>query len=191
MSDQPSPTINIDFAKIFARVKEIVTNPTGFWPIVKTERQDIPTIYKEYLYVLAAFVPIAQLILGVYAGQGIFSALVSAGVHYGIGLGYFYCLALLVEAIAPRFNCAPTREDAFRWVAFSAFPVLAGSAFLILVPLFGVIASMLCVAAGFYSLFILWQGAPEMLGVPGEQRGPLFICIVGSVILFGLLLQAI
>ena len=194
MSEQPpqtTPAMKVDFAKILARLTVISLNPTGFWGTVRSDNEDIATIYRDYLVVLGAITPICGFVLSIVSGGAILSSLVSMGVHYGLAIGFYFAGAVLVELLGPRFDCTPTRENAFRWLTFSAFPALVSGVLLLLVPLLGKIPLFAMLGVGLYSIFILWHGMPEMIGVAHEKRGPFFICIAGCIVVFGVLLQAI
>lgn len=191
MSDQTAPAFNLDVAKIAARAREVVTNPKGVWAVVRAENLDIPSIYREYLLALAAIAPVAALVVGIYAGQSVFSSVVGAGVHYGLALGFYFAAAVLIELLGPRFESSPSREDAFRWIVFAAFPALISGALILLQPLLGALASFAMLALAGYSIYILWEGMSPMLGTPHEKRGPFFICIAGCAILYGVLLQSL
>ena len=53
----------MDFAKIVARVKAILTTPKTEWPVIATEPETVKGLYLNYIVILAAIPPLAGILM--------------------------------------------------------------------------------------------------------------------------------
>lgn len=124
---------------IIERVKSILFQPTPTWATIEAEPADVPGLYTRYLMVLAAIPAVCGFIGMSLIGMGAFgvslrvplvAGLANMVVAYVLSLVGVFVLALIVDALAPRFGGqkAPSRRSSWRcmparppcWAACSA-----------------------------------------------------------------------
>lgn len=162
--------------KVIDKYKQIINYKT-FWPAAKAETSSIKSIYQDYLIVLTLIGPISTFIAlsrNLPAGMDIpiVSFLSKILVGYFISLAYYYIFALAIEKITPYFNGSCTKENAFKLIVYSMFPMLLAGLLVIakiLILILGLLAA---------SLYLLWLGVPIMLNVPEEKRTQAAITIM-------------
>jgi len=166
----------MDFNKLIARVKAILTTPKTEWPVIAAEPATVADLYKNYIIWLAAIPAICQFIKGSFLGSGVFGIVVRTPVGMGITmmvLGYVltlvvvYLVALIVDALAPSFGGQKNQVQALKAVAYSW---TAGWAAGIgaLVPWLGVLIGL---AGVVYGIYLLYLGLPATMKCPTEKSG--------------------
>ncbi|HVV96155.1 MAG TPA: Yip1 family protein [Rhodanobacteraceae bacterium] len=166
----------MDFNKLIARVKAILTTPKTEWPVIAAEPATVADLYKNYIIWLAAIPAVCQFIKGSFIGYGML------GVHYrtpiGAGLtalviGYVlslvlvYVVALIVDALAPTFSGQKNQVQALKAVAYSwTASWVAGIAALI--PWLGF---LIMLAALVYGIYLLYLGLPATMKSPPDKAG--------------------
>ena len=177
---------------IVDRVKAIIMSPKTEWPVIEAETQDVGSIYKNYLIYLAAIGPIALFISmsifgmsfgGVTIRTGFFSGLMQAVVTFVLTLVMFYVIALIVDALAPKFGGQKNLNNAFKLVAYGSTASLA-AAVLYLFPSL----SMLVLLASFYALYTMYLGLPVMMKNPPEKTLPYMAVIILCGFVAGLIM---
>lgn len=182
---------NIDTTSIINRVKAIVTSPKTTWPVIEAESDDVGSIYRKYLIVLAAIAPIAMFIgmsilgmsvMGVTVRTGFFSGIVQAVVTYALTLVMFYVIALIVDALAPKFGGQKNLNNAFKLVAYgSTASMVAGVLYLF--PAL----SLLVMLASLYSLYTIYIGLPVLMKNPPEKSLAYTAVLIVCGLLVGIL----
>lgn len=177
---------------IVDRVKAIITSPKTEWPVIEAESQDIGSIYKNYLIYLAAIGPVALFVSmsifgmsfgGVTIRTGFFSGLVQAVVTFVLTLVMFYVIALIIDALAPKFGGQKNINNAFKLVAYGSTASLVAAA-LYLFPML----SMLVLLASFYALYTMYLGLPVMMKNPPGKTLPYMAVIIVCGFFAGLLM---
>lgn len=154
------------------RAKAIILTPKDEWPKILVEPKDQGEILKGYVLPLAAIGPVASFIGGQVFGYGAFgfsyrpglvAALGTAIVTYVISIVAVYVMMLIVDFLAPKFDGASNRTNAFKLVAYSyTASWLAG--------IFGLIPSLAFFGLlGLYSLYLLYTGATPLMKVPQDK----------------------
>ena len=168
------------------RVKRILLSPREEWERIDAEPATIGGIYRNYLVYLAAIGPICR-----FAGTVVFNqapvvgALVQAVVAYALSLGLIYVMALVIDALAPRFGGRSDRIQAFKVAAYSSTASMLAGAFA-LIPLIAWLAIL-----GFYSLYLLWLGLPRLMRTPEDKAMGFFLVVLVIMLGLGILLSAL
>jgi hypothetical protein len=156
-----------------ARIKAILLSPKTEWPVIEAERTDVASIYRDYLVWLAAIPAIASFVgfslvgIGGIGGMGVtfrvpvLAGLVNALVSFVLGLVLVYVMALIANALAPKFQGRPDFLAAFKLVAYAGTAsMVAGLAYLL--PSL----SMLALLGSLYSVYLIRQGLPVLMKCP-------------------------
>ncbi|WP_266171886.1 Yip1 family protein [Dyella subtropica] len=179
----------MDFGKIIARVKAILTTPQTEWPVIAAEPATAQSLYINYILVLAALPAIAQFIKGSLMGSGAFGVVVRT--PFGAGLGMMvasyllslvmlYLLALIVSALAPSFGGQKDPVQALKAIAYSwTASWVAGIA--VILPWLGWLIS---IAGLVYAIYLLYLGLPHTMKCPPEKSaGYTAVSVVIGVVL--------
>ncbi|MHB1058447.1 MAG: Yip1 family protein [Rhodanobacter sp.] len=166
----------MDFGKIFARVKAILTTPRSEWPVIAAEPATASGLYTGYIMVVAALPAIAGFIKGSLIGSGAFGITVRASIGGGITrmvLGYLlslvvaYLMALIVNALASTFGGQKDMTQALKTVAYAwTASWIAGIG--VIVPWLGV---LILIAGGIYGIYLLYLGLPHTMKCPQDKAG--------------------
>ena len=166
----------MDFNKLIARVKAILTTPKTEWPVIAAEPATVADLYKNYIIWLAAVPAVCQFIKGSFIGYGMFGVHyrtpIGAGitgliVGYALSLALIYVVALIVDALAPSFSGQKNQVQALKTVAYSwTASWVAGIAALI--PWLGF---LIILAALAYGIYLLYLGLPSTMKCPPDKAG--------------------
>jgi hypothetical protein len=167
---------------IVARAKNMIMAPQEEWRAVASEATDIPTIFMSYVLPLAAipaaanFIFMLEFIRLFGFGHAIASA-ITAYILSIVGVGIF---AFVAAKVAPSFGGRDSLTDGTKLAAYGATAGWVGSIFII-IPLIGWIAAL---AAGIYTLYLIYIGIEPTMTVPAERRGiyALIVIVVAIVI---------
>lgn len=182
---------------IIERAKSVCLSPDSEWSVIANERAETVALVVGYVLPLAGAAAVAQLVGESLVGRtlGIFgtyrmpltSALglaVASLVFAAVGV---VLLSILIDALAPTFGAAKSREQALKVAVYSATPVwIAG--LLQIIPALGIVVAL----GGLYALYLLYLGLPRLMKCPAEKAvgytGTVVACavvvgIVGSTIL--------
>ena len=172
----------------FSRVKEILLSPKKAWLNIQEEPSDVTTLYTQYIMFLA-LIPVASAfiamslvginVMGQTVRISVFSGILNMALGYAVCLLMIYGIALLTNLLAPAFNAQKNPINALKLIAYSSTPSLIGGLFM-LSPMF---SSLLGLAASLYSVYLLFQGIPVLMGAPKEKALPytVLLAIVGFV----------
>lgn len=152
---------------IVQRVKDILLNPKGTWPLIDAEAATVQSVYVPYVLALAAIPALAGFIgyslIGV-GGMGfnfrvpVVSGLVGMVVGYALSLAMVYVLALIVDALAPTFGGTKSQISALKVVAYGATAGFLGGIFSLVPAL-----SILGLLAALYSIYLIYTGLPVLM----------------------------
>lgn len=180
----------MDFNKLVARAKAILSTPKTEWPVVAGEATTPADLYKGYIIVLAAIPAIAAFIKGSIIGTDIWMA---GRVRTGIGMGLtsmvvtylltlisVYIVALIVDALAPTFGGQKDRTQALKVVAYSMTASwIAGAA--VILPWIGLLVVL---AGAVYGIYLLYLGLPHTMKSPPEKAaGYTAVTIIVAIVL--------
>jgi len=158
---------------IVQRVKDILLNPKGTWPVIDSEAATVQSIYVPYVVVLAAIPALAAFIGFSLIGMGGFgismrvpvtSGLVTMLVSYVLSLAMVYVLAMIVDGLAPTFGGTKNQVSALKVVAYGATAGFLGGIFSLLPSL-----SILGVLAALYSIYLFYTGLPVLMKTPPDK----------------------
>lgn len=180
---------------LLQRVQAILLRPRETWSDIAVEDGDIARIYKGYLIYLAAIPAVAGFIGQSLVGIGAFGfsvripiiqGLVSMVVGYALSLAMVYVLALIANALAPKFQGQQNLPSAFKLVAYGATAGMVGGIFSAVPSL-----SMLGLLAALYSIYLIYTGIPVLMQAPQDKAigytVALVVCGIVAGILIGLL----
>lgn len=165
----------MDFNKLIARAKAILTSPKTEWPVIAQEPTTPADLYKGYIVILAAIPVIAAFVKGSIIGTDIYlmgrvrtgmgAGLVTMVISYALSLVSVYIVALIVDALAPTFGGQKDRTQALKVVAYSMTASwIAGAA--IILPWIGMLVML---AGALYGIYLLYLGLPSTMKAPQEK----------------------
>ncbi len=174
---------------ILARIRNIVADPRGEWPLIATEPVHPMRLFVGYVALLAAIPAIAGFI-----GSSLIGVSVSIGrLHDPLELGVLravisylfsfvivYLTALAIDVMAPLFQTQRNFTSALKLAVYSFTPVwLIG--IVLAVPGLRFLSIL-----GLYALRLIWTGLPPLMGTPRPKILPYALSIV--VAAFGITL---
>ena len=169
---------------LIERAKAILLKPAETWPVIDAEPASVASIYKDWLFVMAAIPAVCSFIGLSLVGIGfgfripIVYGLESMVVRYVLSLVVAFVMALIVDALAPTFGGQKNQVAALKVVAYgSTASYLAG--FLSLLPAL----SVLGLIAACYSIYLVWLGLPVLMKCPKDKAAgyTAVVIIIGIV----------
>jgi Yip1-like protein len=161
--------------ELINRVKAILLTPHTEWPRIAQEKSDVSALFVRYVAILALIPALARFIgttqIGWYAP--ISSSLAGAVLIYLSGFAIVYCLALIIDALAPRFGAQKDFAGALKLAVYSLTPVWIAGIFL-LVP-----GLSFLVILGLHGVYLLWSGLPILMQAPAEKTLPYTAVVAG------------
>jgi len=190
-----TPLNTVAPAVLLERVRAILLNPQQTWPQIDAEDGSPARIYLGYLVFLAAIPAVAHFIGYSLVGVGAFgvtirvpllAGLAGMVVGYALSLAMVYVLALIANALAPRFQGRADMGSAFKLVAYGLTAAMVGGVFSIL-PMLAVLG----LVAALYSIYLLYLGVPVLMRVPQQRAAGytavLVVCGIVAGVLVGVL----
>lgn len=162
----------MDFNKLMARVKAILTTPKTEWPVIAAESTTVPDLYKSYIAILAV-IPALGMLLAT-------RSLTAAVLQYVLVLVVTYLMALIIDALAPTFGGQKDQVQALKTIgyAYTASWIAAIFAF---VPVLG---GLIGLAGGIYAIYLLYLGLPHTMKCPPEKAaGYTAVAIIVAIVL--------
>jgi hypothetical protein len=175
---------------IVERVKNILLSPVREWGVINGESASVNSLYLNYAAILAAIPAIAGFIgnslvgvtfFGVTIRTPIIAGLAMAIVTYVLTLAMLYVIALIIDALAPKFDGQSNLVQALKVTVYGGTPVWVAS-ILLIVPALGVLVGL----AGLYSLVLYWLGLPKLMKVPEEKKVGFNIAVFVCAIVAGI-----
>jgi hypothetical protein len=161
--------------ELLNRVKAILLSPHTEWPRIAREKSDASALFVRYVAILALIPALARFIgttlIGWYAP--IFSSLAGALVTYLSSFAIVYCLALIIDALAPRFGARKDFASALKLAVYCYTPVWIAGIFL-LVP-----GLSFLVILGLHGVYLLWSGLPILMQAPADKALPYTAAVAG------------
>jgi hypothetical protein len=152
------------------RVKAILTTPATEWPVIAGESTDVPSLYRDYIVILAAIPPVCGFLGKSLIGLPFFGrispgiALVSGVLTYVVALVGVYIAAWVIEKLAPSFGSSGDTVQAMKLVAYASTPVWVAGV-LNLIPAL----AMLTIIAGLYSIYLCYLGMTPVMKTPSDK----------------------
>lgn len=168
------------------RVKGILLTPRTEWPKIAAEPMSAQQIYTSWVLILAAIGPIA-IAIGWGVSVGFAASLRFAIANYLIMLMMTAIIALIVDALAPRFGGTKDFVAALKLSAFSYTAAYVAGAF----HLLGYVGGILVLIAMIYAWYTFYLGAPVLRKCTQDKAVvfTIIIVVIGFVLgmLFGVL----
>jgi hypothetical protein len=166
------------------RAQRILADPSVEWPKIETESGDAVYLLTGYVGVLAlipaVFGFIGVCVVGVtMPGGGVVRAPIIDGL-FGAVFGYVMTcatvliLGFLIDLCAPIFDGRRNFDKAFKLAVYSFTPVWLAGIFL-LAPGLRFIGLV-----GFYGVYLLWVGLPQLMKVP-RAKVPAYAAVIAGV----------
>jgi hypothetical protein len=168
--------------ELICRVKGILLKPHAEWPVIAQEKGEASALFIRYVAILALIPALARFIgtalVGGYAP--ILSSLAGALVIYLSGFITVYCLALIIDALAPMSGAKKDFAAALKLAVYSYTPVWVAGVFL-LVP-----GLSFLVVLGLHGIYLVWTGLPILMRAPPERALPYAAMVGGCALIIAL-----
>jgi Yip1 domain len=166
------------------RVKNILLNPKGEWPIIAGEATTTQALYTGYIMILAAIGPVAFMIRSLgFGGIGIVEAIIT----YILSLIMVYVVALIADMLAPTFGGEKNMMQSLKLVAYSCTATWLAGIF----HLLGLLGGLLSLVALCYALYTFFLGVPAMKKCPADKAVPYTVVVVVCVLVLGAIIGAL
>lgn len=172
---------------IVQRIKGICLKPKDEWQVIAAESVTTSDLFKNYAIPLAAIGAVAGFIGMSFVGITIpmlgtirtplVSGLVGAIVRLVLSLVGVYVLALIIDALAPKFGGEKNAAQALKIAVYSSTPGWVAGA-LHLLPSLGMLAAL----AGLYGLYLMYLGLPRLMKSPQEKAVGYTLVVVACAI---------
>ena len=191
--------IDVNAPALQERVKRILMDPKGEWPVIAAEATTTEKLYSSYIVPLAAIPVVANFIgssiigvtlpfMGTYR-VGIVRGVVAAFVSYVMALIMVYVAAMVVDKLAPKFDSTPNQIQALKLVAYSYTASWLAGIFMV-IPVLSPLAIL-----GLYSIYLFYVGLPVMMKTPESKVVPYMVVsalvIIALVFVAGLVTAAV
>lgn len=180
---------------VVERAKSILLSPKPTWETIDTEPADTAGLYTGYLMLLAAIPAVCGFIGMSLIGMGMFgvsmrvpivSGLINMVMSYVLSLVGAYVLALIINALAPKFGGVSNSLQALKVAVYSSTAALLGGVFTLLPAL-----AMLGLVASLYSIYLLYTGLPVLMKSKPEKAGAYTALVIVAAVVLWLVVGAI
>jgi hypothetical protein len=182
----------VNFNKLIARVRLLLTSPKTEWPVIANEPEPatVASLYTGYIMILAAIPAVCTFIKSAFIGYGwmgigAYRVGVSAGITamvmtYVLSLVAVFVLALIIEALAPTFGGEKNRVQALKTAAY-AYTAAWVAGLGMLLPWLGF---LIAIVGAIYSIYLLYLGLPHtMKSPPDRSAGYTAVSVVVAIVL--------
>lgn len=180
---------------LIERTSAILLKPHQTWPVIEAEPATVVGLYKNYIALLACIPAVAGFIGMSLVGVGVggivsyrvpfLTGLVNMVVSYVLSLVMVYVLALIVNALAPKFNGQPNSINALKLVGYGLTAGFVGGIFSI-VPALGALG----ILAALYTIYLIYSGIPVLMKCPPEKAvaytAVVIVCGIVAALVIGL-----
>lgn len=180
---------------IVERAKSLLVSPRPTWEVIDAEVTDTARLYTGYLMILAAIPAVCGFIGMSLIGMGgfgitfrvpVMAGLANMLVSYVLSLVGVFLLALIIDALAPRFGGVSNRVQAVKVAVYSSTAAMLGGIFTLLPML-----SILGLVAAAYSIYLLYTGLPIVMKSGREKSAGYTAIVIVAAILLGMIVGAI
>jgi hypothetical protein len=172
---------------IVQRIKAICLKPKEEWPVIAGETSSTADLFKNYALPLVAIGTIAGFIgmsviginiptIGTFRTPFV-SGLIGAVVRIVLALAGVYVLALIIDALAPKFGGEKSSAQALKLAVYSFTPGWV-AAVLTILPMLGALAGLV----GLYGVYLLYLGLPILMKCPKEKAVTYTLVVVACAI---------
>lgn len=182
--------------KLIERVKGMILSPATEWQAVAAEPATIQGLYTGYNVPLAAIGPVASFIGLTLFGMSIpfagamrlttTAVLSQTIVSFLFGLVVVFLVALLINALAPKFGGESNQIQALKVAGYSSTPAWVAGV-LNLVPAL----SPLVLFASLYSIYVLYLGLQSVMKAPKEKAIGYTVAVIIVAIVLGMVVGAV
>jgi hypothetical protein len=182
---------------LITRVINILLQARSEWPAIADERTDPVKLYLGYVAILAALPAVAGFVATAMVGtlaSGRLStgtALGAALTSYVLSLAMVFVMGFVANTLVLRFGGRPALDQALKLVAYSMTPAWVAGIFTFL----PVVAWLITLLAGLYSLYLFHVGAPTLMKVPERDAigytVAVFAIAIVAAFLIGTLIAAV
>ena len=171
-------------SNLIGRVQNILLTPKTEWAVIAAEPETISGLYKNYVFILAAIVPVATF-LGAYFFLGLFGfamgpAFVGLVVQYVLTLGGVFLFALVINGLASAFGGQRDQMQALKLAAYALTPIFL-SGIGQLVPL---LWRLIAIAGLANFIYLLYLGLPHtMKTAPGKTMAYTAVAVVVALVI--------
>jgi len=173
------------------RVGAVLTRPRATWRVIAEEPASVRELFKGYVAPLAAVPALCGLvgplvftfdIAGVRVRPSVVGLTLATALGYAVTLAGVWLLAAWVNLVAPAFGARRDFAQAFKLAAYAGTAAWVAGLFQIY-PSAGFSVGLL---GGGYSLYILYLGLTEVMGVPEERLLTCFAAVLAGVVALAL-----
>ena len=169
---------------LIERAKAILLKPAETWPVIDAEPANVPSLYKDWLMIMAAIPAVCAFIGTSLVGVGfgfripLVYGLETLVLTYVLSLVVAFVMALVVDALAPSFGGQKNQVAALKVVAYGATASYVAGFFSLLPAL-----SLLGLIAACYSIYLIWLGLPVLMKCPRDKAAgyTAVVIIIGVV----------
>ncbi|MGC4028825.1 MAG: Yip1 family protein [Steroidobacteraceae bacterium] len=177
--------------KLVQRVINILKTPKTEWPVIAAEPATPGSVYVPYVLLLSAIAPVAMLLVG--GSYGFFRLstgllLRAAVTQYVVGLVGVALFALVIHLLAPTFGAAKDYTQALKSVAYAGTAAWLAGIGGLLGPGLG---TLLMLAGGIYSIYLLYLSLPHTMKAPQEKAVAYTVVAILVCIVVGSLLSVV
>jgi len=172
--------MNINYKKIWTRIKGIITEPDKEWDVIQAEPNDQNDIIVNYAVPIIALGAIttfigkaAMEVFSVYEG---FMLAISYFISTIAGL---YISAVVISELAPSFGTTKDFNASIKLIVYASTAALASAVIASLHPGLSFVGLF-----GLYSIYLFWIGLPKILGTPEDKK-------IGFVLISALVILAV
>lgn len=178
-TDTPAPQAS---PALLQRVRDILLRPQPTWQQIDGEDGSPAHVYRNYLVFLAAIPAVAAFIGNSLVGASLFGmtyrvpvgqGLASMVVGYVMSLVIIYLMAMIANALAPRYQGRKDMGSALKLIAYGSTAGMVAGVFS-LVPALAVLG----VLGGIYSIYLIYKGIPVLMKAPQERARTYTIVLV-------------
>src|SRR5271165_245373 len=183
---------------IVQRARAMVLSPAAEWQAIEPESGDAAYLFANYVAILAAIPPVAELLrrslfgwrgprLGFHHGHhGFFGGLIGAFLHWLAAFVIVYALAVIIDGLAPTFSAQKNQQNAMKLAAYAMTPAwLAG--------VFGLIPGLgfLRLIGLIYGIYVFWLGLPILMKSPPDKTASYAVATVVCAIVLWFVVGAV
>lgn len=181
---------------LLSHAKNILVAPRREWPVIAAEPSTGAALYTGYIGPLAVIAPVATFIglsiigismpfIGTYRISPV-SGLFQAALAFVFALAGIYVLALIINALAPKFGGEKNPVAALKVAGYASTPTFIAGIFLIFPML-----SILQLLAALYGLYLLYVGLPVLMKSPQQKALPYTGTVIACAIVLGIVVGVI
>ena len=180
---------------IIERTKAILLKPAETWPVIDAEPATVASIYKDWLFIMAAIPAVCSFIGLSIIGAGMFGygfripigyGLTSMVLRYVMSLIVAFVMAVIIDALAPTFGGTRNQVSALKVVAYGGTASYVAGILSLLPSL-----SVLGIIAACYSIYLIYLGLPVLMKCPRDKAAGYTAVVIVVAIVAAIIIGAI